>query len=558
MPKQTNLLQKQLQQLVSGETTIEKVFPYPELLTNPDNIFSYSNLKSPFFIHRSDIDTELPEQLSLSISQSENEKQETLASILSFEDTDLLVKTTQNWFADKENYKRLKGDKKRANFLWLALLMPVDPLALNDFPTYDGFTKPTEDEIGSPQHVSTYQDVIPVWAKFAQDNYELYRDELYALLDKQISTLQKKFGEETGIELFTEMDKCGVMMLLEMAKRHAEFDYYHQELQNRITEKHQEFDIALHAYSAFKCQARLESNYTILKDDDVEEIKHPEYPFISADSTGYLNDYLLVANKVTPEYKFRSEYATHTMFDKTCIRLDTLSKLAFHTFLQDDDYEHLVSPPAFVRRIGDLLNDYIYSRGVGNNTELFANLNCLKDIGRQIRRAARKNNNNQIVLSATRLFWKNSASDSISNANFLKFSAVLHILHEESGGNFKLTNFFDENTANKTTTRLSNNDDRDLVCPRLFHKQDFAHQEIPYSCLLFNTLIFSDLYEIIDNKFLLEHQENIKRWNREFQKIETVLPPQLDAFFSHFHYVLTQEHASKNTIGNGIRKKLHI
>ena len=109
MPKQKNLLQKQLQQLVNGETTIEKVFPYPELLTNPDNIFSYSNLKSPFFIHRSDIDTELPEQLSLSISQSENEKQETLASILSFEDTDLLVKTTQNWFADKENYKRLKG-----------------------------------------------------------------------------------------------------------------------------------------------------------------------------------------------------------------------------------------------------------------------------------------------------------------------------------------------------------------------------------------------------------------------------------------------------------------
>ena len=52
MPKQTNLLQKQLQQLVNGETTIEKVFPYPELLTNPDNIFSYSNLKSPFFIYK--------------------------------------------------------------------------------------------------------------------------------------------------------------------------------------------------------------------------------------------------------------------------------------------------------------------------------------------------------------------------------------------------------------------------------------------------------------------------------------------------------------------------
>ena len=110
MPIPTNLLQNQLQQLLNGETTIEKVFPYPELLINPNNIFSYSNL-SPFFLHRSDIDTELPEQLSLSISQSENEKQETLASILSFEDTDLLVKTTQNWFADKENYKRLKGDK---------------------------------------------------------------------------------------------------------------------------------------------------------------------------------------------------------------------------------------------------------------------------------------------------------------------------------------------------------------------------------------------------------------------------------------------------------------
>ena len=544
MPIPTNLLQNQLQQLLNGETTIEKVFPYPELLINPNNIFSYSNL-SPFFLHRSDIDTELPEQLSLSISQSENEKQETLASILSFEDTDLLVKTTQNWFADKENYKRLKGDKKRANFLWLALLMPVDPLALNDFPTYDGFTKPTEDEIGSPQHVSTYQDVIPVWAKFAQDNYELYRDELYALLDKQISTLRKNFGEEIGIELFTEMDKCGVMMLLEMAKRYAEFDNYHQELQNRLIDKHQEFDIALHAYSAFKCQARLKGNYTLLKDDDGEEIKHPEYPFISADSTGYLNDYLLVADKVTPEYEFRSEYATHTMFDKTCIRLDTLAKLDFHIFLQDDDYEHLVSPPAFVRRIGDLLNDYIYSRGVSNNTELFANLNYLKDIGRQIRRAARKNNNNQIVLSATRLFWKSSASDSISNVNFLKLSAMLHILHEKSGGNFKLTDFFYEHTANKMTARLRNNDDRDPEHPRLFDEKDFVHQKIPDSCLLFNTLIFSDLYEVIDNKFLLENQENIKRWGREFQEVYNVLPPQFDAFFSHFHYVLTQEHASK-------------
>ena len=555
MRGQTNILQNQLQQIINAEITIEEVFPYPELLTNPNNIFSYSNL-SPFVLHRSDIGTELPEQLS--ISQSENEKQETAKPFLSFKDTDLLVKTTQNWFADKDNYKRLKDYKKRANFLWLALLMPVDPLALNDFSSYEGFTRPSEYEIGSPQHLSTYQDVIPLWAKFARDNYELYRDELYALLDKQISTLRKNFGEEIGIELFTEMDKCGVMMLLEMAKRYTEFDNYHQELQNRLIDKHQEFDIALHAYSAFKCQARLKGNYTLLKDDDGEEIKHPEYPFISADSTGYLNDYLLVADKVTPEYEFRSEYATHTMFDKTCIRLETLAKLDFHIFLQDDDYEHLVTPPAFVRRIGDLLNDYIYSRGVSNNTELFANLNCLKDIGRQIRRAARKNNNNQIVLSATRLFWKNSISDSISNVNFLKLSAMLHILHEKSGGNFKLTDFFYEHTANKMTARLRNNDDRDPEHPRLFDEKDFVHQKIPDSCLLFNTLIFSDLYEIIDNKFLLEYQENIKRWGKEFQEVETVLPPQFDMFFSHFHYVLTQEHASKNTIGNGIRKKLHI
>lgn len=557
MRGQTNILQNQLQQIINAEITIEEVFPYPELLTNPDNIFSYSNLKSPFFIHRSDIDTESAEQLGLPVFQSENEKQEVTASILSFKDTDLLVKNTQNWFANKENYKRLKGDKKRANFLWLALLMPVDPLALNDFPSYEGFTRPTEDETGSPQHVSTHKDVIPLWTKFARSNYELYRDELYALLDKQISTLQKKFGDETSIELLTEMDKCGVIMSLEMIKRHAEFDNYHQGLQNKLIEKYQEFDVALHAYSAFKWQTVLESNYTLSKDDDGEGVKHPEYPFISANSAGYLNDYLLVADKVTPEYEFRSEYVTHTMFSKTCIRLDTLPKLDFHTFLQNSD-EHLVSPSDFVRRITDSLDVYIYSRCVGNSAEYFANLNWFKDIGRQIRRAVRKNNNNQIVLSATRLFWKSSASDSMSNANFLKFSAVLHILHEKSGGNFKLTNFFDENTANKTTARLSNNDDRDPVCPRLFHKQDFAHQEIPYSCLLFNTLIFSDLYEIIDNKFLLEHQENIKRWGREFQEVETVLPPQFDMFFSHFHYVLTQEHASKNTIGNGIRKKLHI
>lgn len=112
--------------------------------------------------------------------------------------------------------------------------MPVDPLALNDFSSYEGFTRPSEYEIGSPQHLSTYQDVIPLWAKFARDNYELYRDELYALLDKQISTLRKNFGEEIGIELFTEMDKCGVMMLLEMAKRYTEFDNYHQELAEQV------------------------------------------------------------------------------------------------------------------------------------------------------------------------------------------------------------------------------------------------------------------------------------------------------------------------------------
>ena len=181
MPRQENRLQKQLQQLVSGETTIEKVFPYPELLTNPDNIFSYSNLKSPFFIHRSDINTESAEQLGLPVFQSENEKQEVTAPILSFQDTDLLAKNTQNWFANRENYKRLRGDKERANFLWLALLMPVDPLALNDFPAYEGFTEPTKNETGSLEHVSTYKDVIPLWAEFARSNYELYRDELYVM-----------------------------------------------------------------------------------------------------------------------------------------------------------------------------------------------------------------------------------------------------------------------------------------------------------------------------------------------------------------------------------------
>ena len=69
------------------------MFPYPELLTNPDNIFSYSSLKSPFFIHRSDIGTESAEQLGLPVFQSENEKQEATAPILSFKDTDSLVKT---------------------------------------------------------------------------------------------------------------------------------------------------------------------------------------------------------------------------------------------------------------------------------------------------------------------------------------------------------------------------------------------------------------------------------------------------------------------------------
>lgn len=325
-------------------------------------------------------------------------------------------------------------------------------------------------------------------------------------------------------------------------------------MQNKIIEKYRDFDFALHAYSAFKRQARLEGNYTLLKDDDVEEIKHPEYPFISADSTGYLNDYLLVADKVTPEYEFRSEYATHTMFDKTCIRLDTLTKLDFHTFLQDDDYEHLVSPPAFVRRIGDLFNNYIYSLGVGNNTELFANLNCLKDIGRQIRRAARKNSNNQIVLSASKLLWKSSTS----RVNWGKFSAVLHILHKESGGNFKFTDFFNQDTANKMVVGLSTNDDRDPARPRLFYHKEFGDNIILDPCRLFHILIFSDLYEVIDNKFLLEHQENIKRWGREFQEVYNVLPPQFDAFFSRFHYVLAQEHASKNTISNGVRRKLRI
>ena len=114
MPKQTNLLQNQLQQLVDGETTIEKIFPYPELLTNQNNIFSYSSLKSPFFIHRSDIDTESAEQLGLPVSHSENEKQETISQIFSFKDTNLLVKTTQNWFANKENYKSLRGGNTKA------------------------------------------------------------------------------------------------------------------------------------------------------------------------------------------------------------------------------------------------------------------------------------------------------------------------------------------------------------------------------------------------------------------------------------------------------------
>ena len=553
MPKQTNLLQKQLQQLVNGETTIEKVFPYPELLTNPDNIFSYSSSVSPFFIHRSDIDTESAEKLGLPVFQSENEKQEVTASILSFKDTDLLVKNTQNWFANKENYKRLKGDKERANFLWLALLMPVDPLALNNFPAYEGFTEPTKNKTGSLEHISTYKDVIPLWAEFARSNYELYRDELYTLLDKQISTLQKKFGEETDIELFTEMDKFGVMMLLEIVKRHAEFDNSHQELQNKIIEKHREFDFALHAYSAFKYQARFISNYTSLKDDNEEKIKHPEYPFISADSTGYLNDYLLVANKVTPEYEFRSEYATHTMFSQTCIKLDTLPKLDFHTFLKNGD-EHLVSPSDFVRRISDSLSSYIYAHCVGNNADPFAYLNWVKDVGRQTHRSARENSNNQIVLSASNLFWKTN----MRNANWGKLSAILHILHKESGGNFKFMDFFNQDTANKMVVGLSNNDDKDPARPRLFYHKEFTDNITLDPCGLFNKLIFSDLYEVIDNKFLLEHQENIKRWGREFQEVYNILPPQFDALFSHFHYVLTQEHASKNTVDNVVKKKLRV
>ena len=241
------------------------------------------------------------------------------------------------------------------------------------------------------------------------------------------------------------------------------------------------------------------------------------------------------------------------MFSKTCIRLDTLPKLDFHTFLQNSD-EHLVSPSDFVRRITDSLDIYIYSRCVGNSAEYFANLNWFKDIGRQIRRAVRKNSNNQIVLSASKLLWKSSTS----RVNWGKFSAVLHILHKESDGNFKFTDFFNQDTANKMVVGLSNNDDKDPARPRLFYHKEFGDNIILDSCRLFHILIFSDLYEVIDNKFLLEHQENIKRWGREFQEVYNVLPPQFDAFFSHFHYVLTQEHASKNTVSNVVKKKLHV
>lgn len=62
---------------------------------------------------------------------------------------------------------------------------------------------------------------------------------------------------------------------------------------------------------------------------------------------------------------------------------------------------------------------------------------------------------------------------------------------------------------------LSTNDDKDPARPRLFYHKEFTDNITLDPCGLFNKLIFSDLYEMIDNKFLLEHQENIKRWGRE-------------------------------------------
>lgn len=151
------------------------------------------------------------------------------------------VNANKDYFLNKQNYFDLQTINERIEFLWIAMVMPTNPEKLSKPQAYLDFMPPDVSK-----DISDLKEEIVDLADFAKKSAQLYINDIYALLDKQLTEMESKLANNKlplhEVMQYVRSDDTGILSALRMIARHAPNDEQSVILQNKFLKKHEKTD----------------------------------------------------------------------------------------------------------------------------------------------------------------------------------------------------------------------------------------------------------------------------------------------------------------------------
>lgn len=155
-------------------------------------------------------------------------------------------------FFEKDNYFLLQTVSERIDFLWIAFVMVTNPAKLSKKHAYFDFLP-----YSVSQGISDFKSAIHYLRYFSKQTSSRYINDVYALLDNQLTELESKFANSElplcNVMQYVRSKNTGILALLKIIVRYTPNEEQFVILQDKFLKKHEQTDkIFLEAWRKHK------------------------------------------------------------------------------------------------------------------------------------------------------------------------------------------------------------------------------------------------------------------------------------------------------------------
>ena len=162
------------------------------------------------------------------------------------------IQFNQDYFFEKDNYFLLQTVSERIDFLWIAFVMVTNPAKLSKKHAYFDFLP-----YSVSQGISDFKSAIHYLRYFSKQTSSRYINDVYALLDNQLTELESKFANSElplcNVMQYVRSKNTGILALLKIIVRYTPNEEQFVILQDKFLKKHEQTDkIFLEAWRKHK------------------------------------------------------------------------------------------------------------------------------------------------------------------------------------------------------------------------------------------------------------------------------------------------------------------